>query len=135
MKKFFDKEYVKNAFYSFLCWVTVYIVPPGFKLAFTGFAKWYASNGYYKFNKGSTLCLKQRNMYGYGIRPLATIVGYEEDENTKEGYYIIAMEKDETGNFFEYMKTGKVDEAPKRVVKLEKHFKWNIEHKFKRCMT
>lgn len=134
MKKFFNKKKVNKFFNSFLGWMAAYIVPPGFKLGSGRLSTWYISNGYYKYNKGHTLCLRRRNAFGYGIRPLATIVGHENDENTNEGYYVIAMEMDEKGDFFEYMKTGKVNQAPKRIVKFEKHSKWNIEHQFVRCM-
>lgn len=129
MNKFFKIKKMRKNFNNFLGWVVAYIIPPSFKLGFTKFPRWYESNGYYKYREGKILRLKNRNTVGYGMRPLGKVIGYETDE-TGSGFYIIEMETDKTGNFLEWIKTGKVKGNPQRETRIEKHFKWNIEHQF-----
>ncbi len=88
--------------------------------------KWYYANYICTFPLESTIALKNRRIFGYGIRPEGKVLGYSET-----GGYTIEMTKDATGNFFDWMKTGTVPEDTQRITVIEKHFKWNIEHHFK----
>ena len=121
-------------------WFVLYILPGGFTLGAGGWlsshlARWYDVNGYHRFKKGDVLELRCRNIVGYGIRPRGTVLGFKWRElipGRREESYVIEMEKDATGDFFEWMKTGLVPDGTERVTEVETHFKWNIEHQFRR---
>lgn len=94
------------------------------------FTRLFGSNSpeYYKFSIGQKIVLKSRRSFGYGIRPEGIVSGYTDDGN-----YKISMTQDLTGDFFEWMKTGKVRDDVKRITLEQKHFKSNIENHFKKA--
>lgn len=89
--------------------------------------QWYDKNGIYKFPVGSRIALANRCSFGYGIRPIGVVKGY-----TSEGKYIIEMEVDTDGDFFNWMNNRNYISRSTRVKSDEIHFKWNIEYHFKR---
>lgn len=123
-KNFQDMENFKH-------WITVKIFPDYLTLGFNGLCKWYDHNGCFIFKKDANIALKSKRRFGYGIRPIGKIIGYEKDEKTGENFYIVEMENDAGGDFFEHVKTGYVPEGVQRKKEIQRHFKWNIEHHFK----
>ncbi len=84
----------------------------------------------YKFSVGQKIVLKSRRIFGYGIRPEGIVLGYTDDGN-----YKISMTQDLTGDFFEWMKTGKVSDDVRRITLEQKHLKSNIENDFKKASS
>jgi hypothetical protein len=108
---------------------------PGTFLLGTRLGKWYEKNPYHKFDEGDILTLRNRRPFGYGIRPVAVVNGYEVRENEfgKAGKYDITMYSDETGDFLQWMRQNEVPQGVERTVSdHEIHFKWNIENHFKK---
>lgn len=87
--------------------------------------KWYNSNGIFKYPKETIIALNHPYAFGYGIRPVGVVKGY-----TEGGGYIIQMERDYDGNYFDWM-TGRHTQSVKRITELEEHFKWNVEYHFR----
>ena len=94
----------------------------------SGFVSGLSSSDRFKFRSGDAIELKNRRIYGYGVRPRGTILGFKQNADGKE-YYMVEMERDVQGNFLEWMKTGKFENAG-RDHKIETHFKQNIERHF-----
>ena len=90
--------------------------------------QWYHTNGIYKFPIGSTIALANICLFGYGVRPVGVVEGY-----TNDGKYIVKMEYDVDGNFFDWIK-GKKRYVPegRRSSQREVHFKQNIECHFRK---
>jgi hypothetical protein len=88
--------------------------------------KWHKTNGIYKFAVGTTITLRARNIFGFGVRPIGIVKGYDDDGN-----YIIDMSTDENGNFFQYMANGLPPDNVKRVTKEVVYSKNEVEFKFK----
>jgi len=114
-------------------WVVCYLVPGTFKLGFGRFGRWYDRNGYFRFKVGDTLELRNRKIFGFGVRPVGRVVGFDRDSRYgfSQDYYRILMETDANGNFFDWSETGDVPPGTKRTCKVERHFKWNVEHKLR----
>ncbi|OGF63026.1 hypothetical protein A2926_01145 [Candidatus Giovannonibacteria bacterium RIFCSPLOWO2_01_FULL_44_40] len=110
-------------------WFALYLIPSNLTLSSGKLAVWYNTNGYFKFKAGDVIELKNRNIVGYGVRPKGKILSFKRDVDSRE-YYIVEMERDAKGNFFEWLNTGKVPENTERITTTETHFKWNIEHQF-----
>ena len=86
--------------------------------------EWYEKNPYHKFDKGDILIFRGKGTWGYGVRPVAVVNGYETraDEFEKAGRYDVTMYKDEGGYLFPWM----IPQGDGRIVsKHEIHFKWN----------
>jgi len=100
----------------------------------TKLGKWYERNLYHKFDRGDILILKGRNLFGYGIRPVAVVEGYEIKKGALDikGRYSIMIHGDTDGNFENWMKHNIVPKDTTRTINLEIHFKWNIEYHFKK---
>ncbi len=92
----------------------------------TRIGRWYHTNGIFRFPVDTAIALRTPRSFGYGIRPVGVVTGY-----TKEGKYIIQMEIDDNGNFFDWLNGCYVPKG-KRKAKEEVHFKWNIEYHFKK---
>jgi len=111
------------------------LVPRTFLLG-TKLGDWYEKNPHHKFDEGDILILRDRNAFGYGIRPVAVVNGYELKEDQfggKAGKYDITMYRDEQGDFSQWMKQNEVPQGVERTVsESEIHFKWNIENQFKK---
>lgn len=110
------------------------LVPGDFLLG-TKLGDWYEKNPFHRFNKGDILILSSRSIFGYGLRPVAVVNGYEirESRSGKTGKYDITMYHDAEGNFFQWMRQNEVPQGVERTVgEHEIHFKWNIENQFKK---
>jgi hypothetical protein len=108
---------------------------PGTFLLGTKLGDWYEKNPYHRFDEGDILILRGRGAFGYGIRPVAVVNGYEvrEDQFGKVGKYDITMYRDGEGDFFQWMRENVVPQGVERTVnEHEIHFKWNIENQFKK---
>jgi hypothetical protein len=81
---------------------------------------WYATNRIYKFAVGDNVHPGWSPGIGYGEDPEGTIVGHTTHSDGTD-LYTVKMTKAHLTD------TGKV-----RVTEIEKHFKWNIEHQFRR---
>ena len=92
--------------------------------------EWYDRNGSYKFKRGQMLILKD-NAFGFGRRPVALVDGYEEVPSIGEMYRVTMFSDkfDDEDRLLIDPRTGK----PQREARAEKHFKWNIEHHFRRA--
>jgi hypothetical protein len=88
--------------------------------------KWYEKNNTYKFAIGRTIALKARNIFGYGVRPIAIVKGYNSDGN-----YILIITSDKNGNFRKWMKNNSLSENVEIDVREVTCFKWNVEYKFR----
>ncbi|MBU2589246.1 MAG: hypothetical protein KJ939_03205 [Nanoarchaeota archaeon] len=110
------------------------LVPETFLLG-TKLGDWYEKNPHHRFDEGDILILKNGE-FGYGIRPVAVVNGYEVKEDSfgkKAGKYDITMYRDEQGDFFQWMRQNEVPQGVERIVgEHEIHFKWNIENQFKK---
>jgi hypothetical protein len=94
--------------------------------------RWYQFNGVYKFKVNSTLKLKSKRSFGYGVDPTFEILSY----NKETGGYVVnsrSIDNLEEINydFFDWMKGRPVPDNAKYSTKEEKHFKSNIELHFK----
>jgi hypothetical protein len=110
-------------------------IVPGNLLLLSKLGKWYEKNSYHKYESGDILILDSRNIYGYGLRPVAVIDNYSIGDTTfgKEGVYTLTMYRDDAGNFFEWMGKNIIPFDVKRTEsKDECHFKGNIENQFKK---
>lgn len=106
---------------------------PGNLLLGTRLGDWYEKNSYHKYEKGDILVLKDRCIYGYGIRPVAVIDDYRMKKDSQEGKYHLTMHADADGDFEAWMKGNEVPQGVKRETCTgEIHFKWNIENQFKK---
>lgn len=89
-------------------------------------ARWYETNGFYKFSKGDVIRLKDRRIFGYGVNPTGIVMGQESD-----GKYLINMTRYENTNYSQWADKGKLSvDATSTISQGEKHFKWNIENQF-----
>ena len=85
--------------------------------------KWYETNKIYKFAVGDDIRPGWSPGIGYGEDPEGTIVGH-------------ITQPDGTGRYQVKMTTTRQTASGKvRVTKIENHFKWNIEHQFRRTRT
>ena len=109
----------------------VSILIPGALLLGGKLGSWYEKNPYHKFNEGDILVLRNNNICGYGIRPVAVVEKYHAEVG-KEGRYTITMQNDSGGSFFEWMDNNTVLPNVERKSQREEHFKWNIENQFKK---
>ena len=91
----------------------------------TRIGRWYHTNGIFKFAVGTPIALNDIRAFGYGIRPVGVVKGY-----TAQGKYVIQMEKDVDGNFFDWI-NGCYTPSGNRSRKEEVHFKWNVEYHFR----
>ena len=87
--------------------------------------EWYHNNGIFKYAIDTPIALANIRCFGYGIRPVGIVKGY-----TKDGGYIIEMESDSDGNFFDWMNNRYVPSGNRSTCR-EIHFKWNAEYHFK----
>ena len=87
-------------------WAVLNLLPGNVTLGFNKFARWYEENGYYRFKVGEKIYLKDPRIVGYGLNAC----GWEVKGYTHEGKYVIDANGEE-----------------------EIHFKWNIDHHFKRA--
>lgn len=110
-------------------------LPPSFAQFLTlskgenAIATWYHENGIFKYAVGAPIALANIYNFGYGIRPVGVVAGY-----TKEGDYVIEMEVDTDGNFFDWIHNQYVPSG-RRSKTEEVHFKWNVEYHFKQIST
>ncbi len=109
------------------------LVPGNFLLG-TELGDWYERNPYHKFNEGDILILRDRNIAGYGIRPVAVVNGYDSEEGLgKRRNYYVTMYEDRQGDILRWAKQNEVSQGVERIVSNhETHVKWNIENHFKR---
>ncbi len=108
---------------------------PGTFLLGTKLGYWYEKNPHHKFDEGDILILRGRDIFGYGLRPVAVVNGYDlkKDQFGKAGKYDIAMYRDKQGDFFQWMQQNEVPQDVERIVsEHEIHFKWNIENQFRK---
>jgi len=85
--------------------------------------------------EGSILILRRRNTFGFGIRPVAVVNGYEvrEGPSGKAGKYDITMYRDAQGDGFQWMSRNEVLKGVERTRSESKNcYKWTIENKFKK---
>lgn len=129
---------VKNVFNFVAAWLAtrIPILVPSLTLGFGWGSRyikdWYERNGVYRFKPGDEIELGSRAYFGYGIRPKGIVVGYKSGEDGST-YYVINMTSDNFGDWHRFFKEGWVPSDVTRSTKIEVHFKWNIEHHFKRC--
>ena len=107
---------------------------PGDALLGGKLGDWYEGNTYHKFNKGDILILKRRNIFGYGVRPVLVVEGYEIkiEGSRAAGRYNMTAHTDVGSDFFVWMNKNMVPEDVERTVANETHFKWNIENQFRK---
>jgi len=107
------------------------LVPGNFLLG-SKLGDWYEKNAYHKFDKGDILVLKARRIFGYGIRPVVVVGGYEikVEGSRTAGYYNTTAHSDVSGDFFVWMNENRVPDGTGRVAANEVHSKWNIENQF-----
>jgi len=107
---------------------------PGDALLGGKLGDWYEGNTYHKFNKGDILILRSRRIFGYGIRPVVVVDGYEikTEYHKPVGYYNMTAFRDADANYFDWVKNNTVPKNVVRTVTNETHFKWNAENGFKK---
>lgn len=108
---------------------------PGFVLLGTRLGDWYDRNPYHRFEKGDILILRDRRIFGYGVRPVAVVNGFEIKDFGFgiEGKYNITMYRDAKEDFFQWATRNEILHGVERIVnEHEIHFKWNIENQFKK---
>lgn len=86
-------------------WITLYLLPSYWTLNWGRLSRWYERNGFFRFGKGEKLKLRSPRILGYDPIQVLEVVGY-----TPEGCYQL---KGEDG-------------------RIETHFKWNVEHDFRK---
>ncbi len=102
--------------------VIVRKVVPGEMLLMSRLGEWYEKNESHKYREGDVLMLR-RPVFGFGVRPVAEIQGYDASDKVSGGFYLVTMHADL-----------RVDPNSDRVrVSLdERHFKWNMENLFRK---
>jgi hypothetical protein len=107
---------------------------PGNALLGGKLGDWYEGNTYHKFNKGDILILKARNIFGYGVRPVIVVGGYEikTEHYRPVGHYNMTAHWDTDANFSDWMKKNTVPRNVRRIVDNQVHFKWNAENNFRK---
>jgi len=109
---------------------------------------WYNRNPYHRFDEGDVLILRSRNLFGYGIRPVAVVEDYKIRDFGfgEEGKYSLTMYMDaefvpeysERGLVIDnrWWRHNEVIQCVERTVnEHELHFKWNIENQFKKVQA
>lgn len=105
-----------------------------------GFADWFCSNGYFRFEPGDILKYKYRNAYGYGIDSRVLILGtYSDVGEDRYKTWHKSLDYDESTwlaenfTFFVWMQTGKIPTSLlKYSTKQANHFKSNLEMHFEK---
>ena len=94
--------------------------------------------------KGDQVRLRYRGSAGYGIDPRGTIIDCVTEENMfgeMEDFYIIEMDrydydyheaKGDEVKWYDWFEGDKLPNDHRRVIKRERHNKWNIEYHFKK---
>jgi len=87
------------------CYLAAKFVP----LNFVPFSywRWYKRNGYFLFSEKDTIALKNKRIFGYGVRPIGRIIGIERNEKFGD-LYLIGMETDVEGDIEEWQGKKKV---------------------------
>jgi len=93
---------------TILGFLTANFVPKNLTLGSGRMAKWYKSNGYFKFCPGQLIKLKSKNILGYEQLP-ERVYSTHRTNNTEDAYFLMDMSTGEGNNYS----------------------KWNVENHFK----
>jgi hypothetical protein len=116
-------------------WALAVLVPGDLTLGSGKLSREYHNNGYFLFPEKSRIKLKSPRYAGYGVRPEGKIIGYTNGGDIVGDQYIIEMETDKNGDYLKWFKIRRIEGSPERVTEIQKHFKWNIEHHFKKIKS
>lgn len=117
-----------------------HFLSPGDMLYETKIAMWrrYERDPYHKYSEGDVLILRDRRIYGFGLRPVARVKGYYRQEDGRFKYLVL-MSGDadyvpvpQSKGLNGLVWKNEVPEGAGRKETLGLHFKWNIENHFKK---